>query len=54
MLLRNTITFVEQFFSLPKATEQYMIISDEAYFDLTLPNNKQNSDNGKIQLKITV
>lgn len=37
------LAFAEWFLSLPKATEQYMIFSDEAYFYLTLPNNKQNN-----------
>jgi hypothetical protein len=37
------LAFAEWFLSLPKVTEQYMIFSDEAYFCLTLPNNKQNN-----------
>ena len=37
------LAFAEWFLSLPKATGQYMIFSDEAYFYLTLPNNKQNN-----------
>ena len=37
------LAFAEWFLSLRKSTEQFMIFSDEAYFYLTLPNNKQNN-----------
>lgn len=35
--------FARWFLSLPKATENWFICSDEAYFTLTLPLNKQNN-----------
>ena len=35
--------FAQWFLSLRDSTEQFMIFSDEAYFYLTLPNNKQNN-----------
>ncbi len=37
------LSFAQWFLSLRKSTEQFMIFSDEAYFYLTLPNNKQNN-----------
>jgi hypothetical protein len=37
------LEFAQWFLKLRKSTEQFMIFSDEAYFYLTLPNNKQNN-----------
>ena len=37
------LEFAQCFLKLRKSTEQFMIFSDEAYFYLTLPNNKQNN-----------
>ena len=37
------LSFAELFLSLRKSTEKFIIISDEAYSYLTLPNNKQNN-----------
>ena len=37
------LEFAQWFLELPKSTEEFMIFSDEAYFYLTLPNNKQNN-----------
>ena len=37
------LAFAEWFRSLRMSTEQFIIFSDEAYFYLTLHNNKQNN-----------
>ena len=37
------IEFAQWFLSLPSNTKQYLICTDEAYFYLTIPVNKQNN-----------